>query len=368
VIYLDGEEVTDLDTFFDNIKANIGNAETTGSDPVKLALCVKRTDLKMAPVKEVVGWSETDPDDEFCNSAINVNEPFVVTATTADGEWYYGMSTNCKGWVPAECFAICDSRIEWAEMWNCSGENALYVTTGKITLEESNLAPQTSCLELMLGTKLPLVPMEEIVDADGNHLSIAERGTWYNYVVYVPTRDENGKFVKSYGLVDIKENVSIGELPFTKRNVLKVAFNCLGDRYGWGGMLGALDCSLYTRSIYRCFGFELPRNTTWQCAIPTDNITLTGMSDKEKALTIKALEPGTLLEFEGHITMYVGEDNGKLYVISALGNAAEADEYDDGLTVLKWYTVSVNTLDIRRGNGTTWLENMRYAIRPWKNR
>ena len=54
----------------------------------------------------------------------------------------------------------------------------------------------------------------------------------------------------------------------TENNILNVAFTCLGNAYGWGGMLGNMDCSMYTRYVYRCFGLEIPRNTTWQQKIP----------------------------------------------------------------------------------------------------
>ena len=40
----------------------------------------------------------------------------------------------------------------------------------------------------MIGTTLKLVPKDDIPE------EIAERGPWNNYVVYLPTRDENGNY------------------------------------------------------------------------------------------------------------------------------------------------------------------------------
>ena len=236
----------------------------------------------------------------------------------------------------------------------------LVVTTDQITMAPSAYSKELSRIELHLGTVLPLVPENEIPE------SIDGRGTWYNYVVYVPTRDENGGFVKSMALVSMNREVSIGYLPFTKRNVLHVAFSCLGDRYGWGGMMDLMDCSLYTRDIYRCFGFELPRNTTWQIETPTENVDLSGMTDEEKRKTIDALEPGTLLMFSGHITMYIGSTGGKQYVISDMGSAAETESVSADAVVKSIFCVSVNSLDVRRRNGNTWLSEMKMAVRPWK--
>lgn len=358
--YLDGVQVEDADAFFEDIKENILGAETTSADPTKYGLCVKRAEMKMAPVEECVGWSATDPDDEFLNSALNVNEPIIIEAVTADGKFYWGRGLNCNGWVAAENIALCDDKETWKSMWTGTGEDILVVTTNRITLAASNLIPESSKLELMLGTTLPLVPEDEVPE------QIGERGTWYNYVVYVPTRDEQGKFVRSVALISMNQNVSVGYLPFTKRNVLNVAFTCLGERYGWGGMLDAMDCSLYTRCIYKCFGFELPRNTTWQTKIPSDNIDLSGMTDEEKKEAIRSCEPGSLLMFSGHITMYIGEANGKLYVISAVGSLAESETAGEEVNVQSMYGVAVNSLDVRRRSGNTWLTSLITAVRPWK--
>lgn len=358
--YHDGTEVSDPDTFFSELKENILGTETSTESKVQYALCVKRADMKMAPVSEPIGWSAADPDDEFINSSLNVNEPLIIEAVTADGKFYWGRGINCTGWVEAEHFAVCDTKEEWTKMWTGTGEDILVVTTSQITLAASNLDKKTSKLELMLGTTLPLVSKEELPK------NINERGTWYNYIVYVPTRDEQGKFVREIAMIGMHNDVSIGYLPFTKRNLLKVAFSCLGDRYGWGGMLDAMDCSLYIRSIYKCFGFELPRNTTWQSQIPSENISLSEMTDDEKTKSILSCEPGTLLMFPGHIMMYLGEADGKLYVISDLGSLAETEKLGTDINIQSLYCVAVNSLDVRRRNANTWLTSLTTAIRPWK--
>ena len=128
-----------------------------------------------------------------------------------------------------------------------------------------------------------------------------------------------------------------------------------------------MDCSLYVRDIYRCFGFELPRNTTWQIETPTENVDLSGMTDEEKRKTIDALDPGTLLMFSGHITMYIGSTGGKQYVISDMGSVAETESVSSDAAVKSIFCVSVNSLDVRRKNGNTWLSEMKMAVRPWKH-
>ena len=73
-----------------------------------------------------------------------------------------------------------------------------------------------------------------------------------------------------------------GFLPFTKANISKVAFSALGNTYGWGGSLNSDDCSGYMRNVYKCFGMELARNTTWQSSMPMAKVDMQYMSKEEK--------------------------------------------------------------------------------------
>ena len=65
--------------------------------------------------------------------------------------------------------------------------------------------------------------------------------------------------------------------------------------------------------------------------------------------------------------MYIGEVDGKQYVISDLGSASET-EASIGPTVAakKIYCVSINSLDVRRANGNTWLTELLTGIVPFK--
>ena len=70
--------------------------------------------------------------------------------------------------------------------------------------------------------------------------------------------------------------------------------------------------------------------------------------------------------FPGHITMYIGEEKGKLYVISDLGSLAETENVGEKVNVRSIYCVAVNSLDVRRKNANTWLRSLTVAVCPWK--
>ncbi|MBR2744576.1 MAG: C40 family peptidase [Clostridia bacterium] len=350
-LYINGEPI-DQQAYLDKFEE--GNGSLQG---VIYAVAVKRANMKCWPTNELVGYSPTDADDETQLDALNVNDPVVIRdICVVDGEtFYYCQSKTCFGWVDANNLATFDNKDEWAECWKYDVDDTdiLVVKESKITLEPSARVPETSEVQLMLGTILKLVPENEIPR------NIGERGTWFNYVVYLPTRDENGKCVMQYALISEKYNVSVGFSDLTQSNILDVAFTCLGDRYGWGSMLGSYDCSAYTKAIYKCFGLDIPRNTTWQQKIPGRFTDISSMTVEEKQNYFKTIPAGSLVYFPGHAMMYIGSEDDMGYVISDTGSLSDSE---GELDVRSMYTVILNPLSTRRGNGNTWVHQLTGVI------
>ena len=311
------------------------------------------------PTNDVIGYSLTDADSEYQNSALNVNDPVVIKQICAydDASFYYVETDHCPGWVDAQSVAICASRSEWLDAWKTSvdGKDFLVVTQNRIVTEPSIFVPETADVKLTIGTKLKLVPEDKIPR------NLGERNAWNNYVVYLPTRDADGAYVRREALISQHYSVSIGFLPMTQSNILRVAFTCLGDRYGWGGMLDAMDCSMFTRNVYRCFGLCIPRNTSWQQLVPNTRIDLSGMTDEEKLLLLQNTPAGAMLYFPGHTMIYMGFEAGTGYVISALGSASDTT---GELDVRSIYSVAVNPLTVRRRSGNTWLADLTSIVIP----
>ena len=356
-LYIDGEKI-DNTAYFTNLKNAMLETGFDTDEKIQLyAVAVERADIKAWPTDDIIGYYEDDPDDEMESSILNVNEPFIIGAKcVVNGEtFYWGQSNICPGWVNAKSLAICADKEEWLDAWQVDIESKdfLVVVQDKIVLEPSILEPSISEVKLVIGTTLKLVPKDEIPE------EIAERGPWNNYVVYLPTRDENGNYKRQYALISQHYSVSIGFLPLTQENILKVAFSCLGNRYGWGGMLGAMDCTLYTRGVYECFGIELPRNTSWQPKVPGKVTDISKLSTEEKQKYIENLPAGAILFFSGHAMLYVGTENNTNYVISSTGSLSDSV---GELSVKKMYSIILNPLTVRRAAGTTWLENVEKVL------
>ncbi len=351
-----GGELIDGPALQESLRSAIRNTGYSGEQQVQYAIVTTRADVKSWPVSDRVGYSETDSDDEFMNTSLNVNEPFIIQGScTVDGQnFYWGYCNHYTGWVQADHVAICSTKDQWMDAWkvDVDGNDFLVVTQDKITLEDSLMDPDISGVELMLGTILKTVPDNEVPD------SVGERGTWNNYVVSLPVRDSDGSYTTHVAAISQHESVSLGYLPMTSENILNLAFSCLGDRYGWGGMLGSLDCSLFTRSVYRCFGLEIPRDARTQAAIPGCTEDVSNLSDEEKAAEIAKLPVGSILFLPGHVMIYLGTEDDVNYVISAAGSLKPAA----GEEVLQQYSVIVTPLTVCRRNDSSWLSNIETLI------
>lgn len=340
-----------------DILASIDDAKTESNQHARYGICVRQADIRAVPADLLITDDAADIDyDVLQYSSVRVNEPVIVRAQTADGSWYYCDSACVSGWIAAENIAICANRREWLSAWQIPEEERLVVTQGKLYLDEANVNREASERMLTMGTTL------RRVSEDDFDPTVTNRALFHNHAVWLPVRDDAGRYGTTIALIPEHASVSEGALPLTAENILNVAFSMLGDAYGWGGMLGVPDCSQYVRNIYQCFGFELPRNTTWQSAMPAMKINLADMSAEEKAEALDALPVGTILFFRGHEMLYLGAHQGRHYVLSSVGSIMNPN----GEGVLRIRSVVINTLeDTVRGNGNTWLEDLNQATVPW---
>ena len=349
----------DVNSYYTALAAAILTTGWEGKLYPKYALAVAQTQIRSVPTYDYIGYSERDSDDEAVLSSLRVNEPFLVKQYAAVNgiPFYYGSSSNISGWVMAADLAICSDKSQWLAMWQTSPkEKFIVVTTDEFSLSESHYMPKTSGVKLTMGTVLKLVPEGQIPP------NIGPRGSWNNYVVYLPTRDDNGKCEKQIALIAQNKDVSVGYLPLTSGNIVNLAFKYLGNTYGWGGMLDSVDCSAFVRNIYKCFGMEMPRNTNWQKNVPGTLADISAWDEATKTLGISSCVPGVPLYMPGHTMIYLGTVEGRVYVISASGSLSDSA---GEAKVQVQNSVIITPLNVRRKNGTTWLSNLNGVVIPW---
>lgn len=337
---------------------NAYDADASDSMPIRFAICTTRTNILCFPSNDRVLDDERDPDFDWqYQTAVRVGEPLVIKGESNDGAYYHVYTSCASGWIAVSDVAVCANKDEWLDTWQFDPEQTLVVYDDKIITEESRYAPAASQKLLTMGTCLKLATPEEY--GDGALKADINWSGFNCHVVWLPIRNDDGSYNKMLALISEHCKVSEGFLPLTYNNLAKVALNQLGDEYGWGGMLSSDDCSGYVRDVYKCFGLELARNTTWQEAQPVLKYSFAGMSDEEREEAIRNLPLGSVLFFNGHEMIYLGANGDNLYVISSVSNVVI-----DG-TRVRVRSGAINTLNIHRASGKTWLQDLTSANVPY---
>ncbi len=324
-----GEAVTDAkwDTYFAGM--NLENIDTT----LRYGLVVHHASSLDVPTTDILTNSGMDEDfNRIQQTSFKIGEPLLILHESADRAWLYVMANEYIGWVEGKNVAFFKDRQSWLEYQNA--KDFIIVT------EDNGIASATE--KLFLGTKL-------LRKAEG--------------VALLPVKDVKGNV--SY--IDLhyteKDKVHEGYLPYTRKAVLELAFSMLGDPYGWGGAEGKRDCSSFIKDIYSCFGLRLPRNSGLQMQIPMLGVDTSQMDKAGKQEVIDNARAGDIIGFKGHVMLYLGSAKGQDYVINMLSSyVPEHITENFGAHAEELSQVFVNTLDVHRGNGNTWLQEILAVI------
>ena len=344
--YLDGKRVTPklLEQYKSYRNVPPDDEEVT----LRYGVVVSGAALTDLPTEDIFTDSELDVRyNELQETFVKVNSPVIILLEDTTHRYYYVKSIEFTGWTKQSNIAIIDDKSTWDSYFD--NDSFIMVTNDCEIAIDSSAAKEgiSYSTKTFMGTKLHFQGKDE-------------KG---NYKVCVPARSEDGTLSCDITGIIHKDNASIGYLPATRRGILQLAFSVWGDEYGWGGRDGLRDCSSYIRDIFLCFGYTLPRNSSFQMRIKdgTNIEHIEGYDDKKKALS--ALEPGDILDIGGHVMIYLGEYKGKTYIISMLSNYVPEDvtsDYDK--SAVKLAKLYINSLDVYRKNGNTWMEEIKSYI------
>lgn len=335
---------------------NLDDPSAKKDQELRYGICVHRSNIRVYPTELIIADDPGDNDfDNVSSSGIRIGEPVTILAESEKGDYYFCHTSCVSGWIPSKDIAVCRNKEEWKKAWDFSNDEVVVVTTSKVLLEESNTNPELSGLMLTMGTVLQKVKPYEFGKI------ITNRSTYYNYTVWIPVRNAEGMYERKRALISAHHDVSEGFLPLTRANIVSTAYEMLGDAYGWGAMLSSADCSSYVRDVYKCFGFELPRNTTWQSAMPVLKYDISLADDTAKKKLFDQLDPGAILFFKGHEMLYLGHEHDKYYVISSTSSMI----YPGGGDKTRIRSVVINSLDERRANGNTWIQDLYEVAVPY---
>lgn len=293
----------------------------------KYGILVQQTLNRALPMNQAGYGSSRSWHDQFQSTSLDLAMPVAILHTTADKTWYYVRSEISFGWVSAENVAIGSAKdIEkYAD-----SKNILVACEYNIPVySDKNF--ESFILNLFMGSNVKL-------------LSTTDTG----FKVLLPIRKPDGSFATTTGWVKKNARVSEGYQQFTQKNVISTMFSLLYRPYGWADSEHEYDCCGSLRVVYRTFGIKMGRWTSFELHSAPHIIAFNKKTPVEKKYEyLKGREPGiTLVGNSGHICMYLGDHNGRHYVIHQGGYTYKGE---DGI-LYPYNRVNVNDTELEGGS------------------
>ncbi|WP_187857577.1 SH3 domain-containing protein [Helicobacter pylori] len=273
---------------------------------VKIKAVVARdSNVRAAPTDKPYYRSQKGyPFDRYQNSLIFQGTPVLITHFNTDKTYAHIQSSFVYGWIKVSDLAYMhDKDIELLThlkdyVMPIKDKIPLYTDYGDFYTnarvgELFALIPQSQ--------KMPEKPLEKELKA-------------YGFL-----RDAKG-YATLQSVILEEKDFFVFPKAFNSENMAYFIDTMLGQKYGWGGLLGNRDCSAFTRDSFANFGILLPRNSYAQSRYANNYVDLSPMKAKEKEdYILKNATPfGTLLYLKGHIMLYLGERNHQAIVAHSI--------------------------------------------------
>ncbi|HHO42340.1 MAG TPA: glycoside hydrolase [Epsilonproteobacteria bacterium] len=280
----------------------ITNAQMDQYDTIKAkAITIRRTDLKAFPIQESFyrdprQTGEGFPFDYNQNSAYPINMPLYISHFSKDKKWAFVHGAYAFGWLPMEDIAFVDEKFQRTFQ---NGSYAIAIRDN-LRLFES----KKSISLVKLGTLFPYT----------------KEGYLFG------TKQSNGYAKVRYAKSTDGEIMAAKPLPFTPKNVGKIAKEFYGEPYGWGECYETRDCSATTRDFFAPFGIFLDRNSREQAKngtyIPIGHLS---PEAKKQAILKHALPFRSMLYVPGHIVLYLGSYNNEPVIMHTYWGVRQYD-------------------------------------------
>ena len=120
-------------------------------------------------------------------------------------------------------------------------------------------------------------------------------GSWRK----VKVGNKTGYVLKKYVYINTKAPKLKGSKYNKGKTVASFAKRFVGNPYVWGGtnLNTGADCSGFVKSVYKAFGYNLPRSSSSQ-------------RSAGRKVSYSKKQPGDLICYNGHVAIYIG--NGKI--------------------------------------------------------
>ncbi|AGT73344.1 SH3 domain of the SH3b1 type family protein [Helicobacter pylori SouthAfrica20] len=268
------------------------------------AVVVRDSDVRAVPTNKPYYLSQKGyPFDRYQNSLIFQGTPVLITHFNTDKTYAHIQSSFVYGWIKVSDLAYMhDKDIELLTQL----KDYVMPIKDKIPLYTDYGDFYT---QARVGELFALIPK----DLAKNHKKDE------SLKVYGFLKDSKG-YATLQSITLNEKDFFVFPKAFNSENMAYFIDTMLGQKYGWGGLLGNRDCSAFTRDSFANFGILLPRNSYAQSRYANNYMDLSSMKAKEKEeYILKNATPfGTLLYLKGHIMLYLGAYNHQAIVAHSI--------------------------------------------------
>ncbi len=269
------------------------------------AVVARDSDVRAVPTNKPFYLSPKGyPFDRYQNSLIFQGTPVLVTHFNTDKTYAHIQSSFVYGWIKVSDLAYMhDKDIELLTHL----KDYVMPIKDKIPLYTDYGGFYTNA---RVGELFALIPQSQ---------KTPEKPQKKELKAYGFLRDAKGYAILQSVILDEKD-FFIFPKAFNSENMAYFIDTMLGQKYGWGGLLGNRDCSAFTRDSFANFGILLPRNSYAQSRYANNYVDLSSMKAKEKEdYILKNATPfGTLIYLKGHIMLYLGAHNHQAIVAHSI--------------------------------------------------
>jgi len=293
----------------------------------RYGIVVRHTLGRIVPYELPAGRRSAYITDSVQAGMVDFGQPVAILHVSNDGRWYYVRSEMSFVWVKADHVALGDPDVirDYIE-----SPDFIVATCHKVPIY-ANRDFSVYMTDFYMGARVKLDDMAD----DG-------------YRVTYPYRKPDGSFDTATGWVKADAGVHKGFQSFTQRNIINTIFTLLYRPYGWADSWDERDCCGTLRTVFRTFGIYTGRWTTHQLHASDHVIMFPRDTPNEKKYEfLGGCEGGNCLVGNGgHISMYLGEVDGRHYVIHQSGYSYN-DENGERLNVRR---VNVNDTELEGGS------------------
>lgn len=251
------------------------------------------------------------PFDHWQELFLAPNTPLHVLHTTQDGAWHFVVTDSTYGWIAKESLAYVTPKF--MAQWRKSKQYITPLRDG-VPVKDNMFAPLAR-----IGQLMPLASTQKSKTA---------------HHVLTVVKEPTGYAIIKIDQVDKEEAITMPLLA-TPNNMAHLANNLIGQPYGWGGMAGYRDCSALLKDLLLPFGIWLPSDSGPQSKAGTF-VPLKDLKDAEKAKLLhdQGAPFFSLVWCPGHIMLFLGAKEGKIYVYNSIWGLRTDTDDKEGRAVI----------------------------------